>query len=45
MLGPIHAQVIDIPADPARVLKSLEARQTSTESYMALLGLTLVKAE
>lgn len=42
-LGPIHAQVMDLPADPTRVLASIEARVVSTETYMGLLGLTLVK--
>lgn len=41
-LGPIHAQIIDIPADSNRALKSVEARITSTESYMGILGVTLV---
>ena len=43
MLGPIHAQIIALPADPAKTLKSLRVRQTSTESYMGILGITLVK--
>lgn len=43
--GPFHAQVIDIKVDPLRVLKSLEARITSTESFMGILGVTMVKGE
>jgi len=41
-LGPVHAQIVDIPVDSGRVLKTVEARITSTESYMGILGITLV---
>jgi hypothetical protein len=44
-LGPIHAQVIDIPTDATKTLKSMTLSQTSTESYMGVLGITLVKPE
>ena len=43
--GPFHAQLVDIPINPAKTLKSIEARQTQTESFMAILGITLVKPE
>lgn len=43
-IGPFHAQVFDIKADSSKKLGSIEARITSTESFMGVIGVTLIKA-
>lgn len=41
--GPFHAQVISIPVEKNQTVKSIQAKITSTESFMGILGITLIK--
>jgi hypothetical protein len=44
-MGAAHADVLEVPCDPARPIESVELRATCSESVLGLAGLTVLPAQ